>query len=469
MYETSDKVKQQIINLPHKPGVYFFYDQGRHVIYIGKAADLKERINSHFRNPLSARDFNKVKNTEKITSIECQSEIEALFLEPEFIKRYQPKYNVEWKDNKNFLYVEIKKDNIPEIKLVRKPYKKPSMVFYGPYVDSKAIRRALRLLTRIFPIKYSERGAFRPGIRWHQEIIEKMFPKANFYRRIKLFFQGKVGKLIKEFQDEMNQSVKHQQFEKAALFRDRIKALVHVKETAIFRKEESESIKADQGLIELKKVLKLKNFPNLIEAYDISNIFGSEAVGSIVYFKGGVSDKSNYKRFRIRLVKGINDYGMMKEVLDRRFNNKKNIPDLVLIDGGKGHLGVVLKTVRNISDKIDVVSIAKREEELFIHDDGKGIFEKVILAKNNSALLLIQRIRDEAHRFAITYHRLLRAKKTRHSVLDDIGGVGRITKNKLIKEFKTIENIKKAPLNELRSIVGQKIAIKIKESLGKIK
>ena len=313
------ELKEQIKKIPQKPGVYFFLDKNRRVIYIGKAANLRTRVSSHFKTPvLDARAEQKIKNTARINFVKCESEIEALFLESEFIKRYKPKYNVEWKDEKNFLYVKVKKDEIPELRLKRRPLKEPNAIYYGPYTDSKALRRALKVLSRIFPIKYSEKGALRPGLRLYEEIVKDTL-EFGIMKKLKLFFKGRVGKLLGEFEKEMKKASQSLKFEKAVLYRDRLRALSHIKEIAIFRKEERENMMSDSALLELKNRLGLKNFPHLIEAYDISNIFGREAVGSMVVFKDGIPDKDNYRRFKIRTVKGIDDYEMIQEVLKRRF------------------------------------------------------------------------------------------------------------------------------------------------------
>jgi len=313
------------------------------------------------------------------------------------------------------------------------------------------------------PVKYSDRGALKTAFFWHEEILREMAQSSNILGRVKLFFAGKVKNLIKEFEKDMKNASMNKQFEKAALFRDRIRALEHIREIAIFRKEESEQLRFDVALSQLKKMLQLKNIPCFIEAYDISNIFGKEAVGSLVAFRNGLPDKNNYKRFKIKTVKGIDDYQMIQEVLKRRFQKKDKLPDLILIDGGKGQLNAALKVLEDLPGKIDVISIAKRNEEIFVKV--KNNFQKIVLEKDSPELLLIERIRDEAHRFAIIYHRLLRAKKGRASELDNISGIGEKTKKKLMKKFKTIENIKKTSVEGLIKIVGPKLAKMIKKEL----
>lgn len=462
-YNMVNLIKEQIKNISKSSGVYFFQDKNKNFIYIGKAANLKERVRSHFSNLVSDKDLKKIKETRKITYIETSSEIEALFLESEFIKRYKPKYNVEWKDEKNFLYVRVTKEKIPNLKLVRIPNPEKNVIFYGPYTDSKALRRSLGILSRIFPVKYAGKGAFKRNFIWHEKIVTELFSNRSLLRNIKLFFNGKVGKLIADFKKEMNKAVLNQQFEKAAIFRDKINALSHIKEAAIFQREESEKIRADIALIDIKNTLKLNKIPYKIEAFDISNISGKEAVGSLVSFKEGIPDKKNYRRFRIKKVKGINDYDMMREVLGRRFL-RNDFPDLIIIDGGKGHLGLALKIFN--STKINIISISKKNEEIHFLDKSKVLYKSILLDKKSPALLLIRRIRDESHRFAITYHRLLRSKKITETNLRNILGIGKITEAKLLSKFKNIEHIKKTSTKELENLVGKKIAKKLKASFN---
>ncbi len=461
----SVKLKEIINSLPNKIGVYFFLGEKRKIIYIGKAADIKERVQSHFSNILDTKSRQKIENTKTIEFVECNSEIEALFLEAEFIKRYQPKYNVEWKDEKNFLYVKVTKGPIPDIELARRPLLEPKTEFFGPYTDSTSLRRALRVLTRIFPVRLSEKGALKQSFLWHEKIVKDLFPQKSLYRKIRMFFKGKVAYLIKDFEKEMRKAASKKHFEKAALFRDRIKALYHIKETAIFREEEALRIRSDSALLELKERLNLKNIPRLIEAFDISNIFGKEATGSAVVFKDGIPQKNFYKKFKIKTVKGIDDYKMLREVLGRRFKGFINLPDLVLIDGGKGHLSTALGVFRVLNLNIDVAAIAKKEEDIFIYDNLNGKIKKVRLKMDSPALLLLRRIRDESHRFAITYHKVLRTQKIRSSKLDDILGIGKKTKKRLLEKFKSIGNIKKAPQSKLEALVGEKLAEKIKKEL----
>ncbi|MDY0382291.1 MAG: helix-hairpin-helix domain-containing protein, partial [Atribacterota bacterium] len=222
-----------------------------------------------------------------------------------------------------------------------------------------------------------------------------------------------------------------------------------------------------EALRDLQNYLNLPAPPLSIEAYDISNIQGKNAVGSLVYFHDGIPDKKRYKHFKIKYVQGINDYAMMKEILERRFSDyplqEEGLPDLILVDGGKGQLNIVSQVLNELDLPINLVSLAEREEQLF----QPGRREPVILPKNSAAFFLVQRIRDEAHRFALSYHKKLRSKTIRDSLIDYIPGIGEKKKRLLLSKFKSIEHIRNAAIEELKELpgIGEKTATKIKDIL----
>jgi len=228
--------------------------------------------------------------------------------------------------------------------------------------------------------------------------------------------------------------------------------------------EDKEIKKGHKAVIDLKDKLKLEKLPERIEAFDISNIQGKLSVGSLVVFEKGRPKKKDYRRFRVKRVKGIDDYAMLQEVTERRYkrllSEGKRLPDLVLVDGGRGQLSAVEKTLNNLNLKLPTISIAKKEEEIFKPEDSRSI----ILPSNSDALFLLQRIRDEAHRFAVTYHRRIRSKELRNSKLDLIPGIGAKRKRLLLKHFKSMEDIKNASKVDISKIpgFGDKIAEKIK-------
>jgi len=263
-----------------------------------------------------------------------------------------------------------------------------------------------------------------------------------------LFLEGKKSVLLKDLTKRMHTLSQHREFEEATRIRDRIEAL-----STVVRERVKFNFK--DILQELKQLLRLKKLPTRIEAFDVSNIFGKEAVGSMVAFYNMRFDKSAYRKFKIRTVEGIDDYKMMQEIISRRYkrllDEKLTLPDLIIIDGGRGHLSVAKKKLDELGlHNICVIGIAKEFEHIYT----VGEKEPIRLSKNSGILHLIQRIRDEAHRFAISYHHRLRDKKSSYSQLDDIKGVGEKRKKDLIKHFGAVESIKKARLDELLEAKG---------------
>jgi excinuclease ABC subunit C len=404
----------------------------------------------------------------KIDYTETDSEIEALLLESEMIKRYKPKYNDRWKDEKNFLWIEITtQEKWPKVYTVRRPLPNKNE-YLGPFVDSQAIRKSLRIIRRIFPYittkKYPHDICFWGHIGQCPCYGEdnKSYRK-NIFSLIK-FLKGRKKEVLKNLEKEMKNLALNRNYEKAANIRDKIKALFKVSEMMLGA--DNKKVRSDQALSELKEKLGAEKDLHRIECYDVSNLFGKDATGSMVVFTGGLPDKKAYRRFKIKKVNTINDYASMQEILSRRLfkmNDEKFkvLPDLIVIDGGKGQLSASKKVLDNYNLKIEIIGLAKRNEEIFIKNKGRqagileGTFRKIVLPKDSHALLLLRRIRDEAHRFAIIHHRAMRDKKIKHSELDNIKGVGPSTKTKLLKKFKSVEGIKKANHTELAKIVGE--------------
>jgi len=311
-----------------------------------------------------------------------------------------------------------------------------------------------------------------------------MISKAEYRKRIKeicLFLAGKQKRLLNGLYQEMKEASHNLNYEKAAKVRDKIKsieAILKSQEINLRRKNNKNSYllkkveevegdeieKGQKAVIDLKDKLSLKKLPERIEAFDISNIQGKLSVGSLVVFEKGRPKKKDYRRFRVNKVKGIDDYAMLQEVTERRYkrllSEGKRLPDLVLIDGGRGQLSAVEKILNNLNLELPIISIAKKEEEIFKQEFHKPI----ILPSNSESLFLLQRIRDEAHRFAVTYHRRIRSKELRNSKLDLIPGIGNKRKRLLLEHFKSIEDIKNASKVEISKIpgFGDKIAEKIK-------
>lgn len=370
----------KIYNLPRTAGVYAFKDK-RDFLYIGKAVNIKNRVKNHFSQP-TYKDKMFLDKTQKTGYIKTDSEIEALILESELIKKYKPKYNTLWKDDKNYFYVTI--TDRGQVFLTHRPSA------LGPFVDGNAIKKVLKILRKVFPYYAQKKHPKGPCSWCHLGLCPGPEPDLKKHRKninnLKAVLKGKSRKVLKDLKREMKKSSKEKEFEKAAELRDKIFFLEKVLENArIFEDLNHPSS---------------KNIPKRIEAYDISNIQGQLAVGSMVVFINGLPAKNLYRKFKIKITGKPNDTAMIKEVLKRRLKHKEwPLPDLFLIDGGKPQLSAAKEIIKNIS----VAALAKKNNELFFN-------KKPVLLKNlpKEFSNLILRLRDEAHRFAITYHKKLR-------------------------------------------------------------
>ncbi len=400
------KIKKELQSLPRRPGVYLFKGERGQVLYIGKATSLRDRVRSYFsgHDSRGERIRQLVALTRKIDFYETPGVLEALILESNLIHEYQPKYNVEGKDDKSFSYFVITQEEFPRVLIVRETdlgdYSPRSI--FGPYKSQKQMRAALKIMRRIFPFhalkQKTEKGCldyqmgFCPGP--YDGGISKQAYKKNIHA-IRQLLKGKKKSLVKQMRREMKEVSDKQDFERAARLRDQIRALRHLRDVALIEKE---------PLLE-----ELGRSAFRIEAYDISNIGGRYAAGSMVVFHGTESQKSEYRKFKIQTISGINDVGAMEEVLKRRFSNDWPVPDLIVLDGGKGHWNRGKEVLKNLGFSIPLIAVAKgpTRKKLDIYKDSIGDTRVQKWLKN---LKNIERVRDEAHRFAITYHRKLREK-----------------------------------------------------------
>jgi len=463
-------IKQQLQSLPITPGVYFFKDKKGHIIYIGKASILKRRVSSYFaKNHKDHKTPILVENIVDIAWIETASEVEALFLEAEFIKRHKPLYNVREKDDKNFIFIRITmQEDFPTVSLVRRPADDKSR-YFGPFVQSYGVRQALRYLRKVFPYfvkdkhKYSSKLEYQIGVLPRPDISKSDYRKQ--IRKLVLVLEGKSTQLIDQLQKDIGKLSKKRSYEEAAELRNQFLALKALNSRVIFGGEEKITIGVDSALFELAQVLELKQSPRRIECYDISNFAGGDSVSSMVVFSDGLPDTKAYRHFKMR-TRGPNDFAMMQETLTRRFSERNKAwprPDLIIVDGGKGQLSSSKKTLDSMGVKVLAVGLAKRFETLVV--DSEDISPSTTLRKEggyymfnfeaNSALLhLLQRVRDEAHRFAVGYHTHLRNTRTKRSILDDIDGVGPATRKKLIRAFGSVVGIKQASRADIAKVVG---------------
>ena len=592
-----------IKNLPDKPGVYLMKNSLGEVIYVGKAKVLKNRVKSYFQKSKNHSEKVKVmvKNIAEFEYIVTDSEMEALILECNLIKKYSPKYNILLKDDKFYPFIKITvNDDYPRVFVTRR-FAKDGSKYFGPYTNGSAVYETLDLIYKIFPLRncklvIKENGEkVRPCLNYH---IKKCLgpcgghiSKEEYGKMINDIIDilsGKETYITKMLKSDMEKAAEELEFEKAASLRDKILSINAIaekqkifktmegdedfinieqdekdsciqvffsrdgkvigREHFIFentanegigeiiedfigsfyggtakipktiyvpqidnfdlmeeyltikrgakvwikvpqkgqKKEMLEMVKNNAritlekfkdkylkdkeinriSLLELQDLLELEECPQRIEAYDISNIQGVDSVGTMIVFEEGRAKNSDYRRFKIKTVKGANDYDSMREILTRRFNNGldeiraiqqrdlklsagkfSTFPDLIMMDGGKGQVNVALEVLQSLNIDIPVCGLVKDDKH-----QTRGIIynnNELIINKSSNLMQLIRRIQDEVHRFAITYHRSLRDKRTLHSVLDDIPYVGEKRRRALLMKFGSVDNIKKASMQEL--------------------
>jgi excinuclease ABC subunit C len=490
------KIQDKLNELPKSPGVYFHKDKDGNIIYVGKAAVLKNRVRQYFQASRS-RDPKTEALVAEIADIDwmvVESELEALFLEGEMIRRYMPRYNILLRDDKSLSYIRIDYDSdYPTVTTTRRPLDDGAK-YYGPYFSTIAVRQSLKLLRRIFPFATGKKyGQKRASLDYHLGLdpgLEQNKTDMNEYRanlrKLIAVIQGKRKSIAKELEKDMKAAAKTQDFEMAAKLRNRLIWLQGLDKQVIFSNKEFLDISKDHALNELVNLLSLNKYPYRIEGYDISHMQGSDVVASMVVFTNGVSDKAQYRKFKTRIDQN-NDFYNMNETLKRRLSDKNRkawgIPSLVLIDGGKGQLDAAIRARDEMGcDKLAFIGLAKREEQVVIqiaksnvelnekvlHDLGgfttiSQDFILVNLPKNTNLVKLLQRIRDESHRFAVTYHSVLKVKRQTASLLDDVPGVGPATRKKLLRHFGSLKGIREADMTELKTLVGSSKAMSIKK------
>lgn len=419
--EEQNNISLLIKDIPNIPGVYIFSNQKEEIIYIGKAVNLKNRVSSYFRanNSLNSAKRAMVREVTNIEIKPCDGEIEALILESNLIKKYNPKYNVLLKDDKSYSYLVWTKEDFPRIFVAHKTYidkHLDKLEYLGPFVSGESLRKTLKILRRHFPYRSCKTMPKTPCIYYKLgkcdapciKNIDKITYRDNLNNIIEIM-KGKSKIILKKLHIQMQSYAKLQKFEQALEIKQQIESLEKVSlHKGIIQTSKSYKHKYIE---ELQSLLKLDKLPKRIEGYDSSHFHGDKAVVSMVVFENGKPAKDQYRKFRIQLPpEGGDDFYNLNQALTRRFKRKDwPIPDLILIDGGKGQLSTVIKVQQkgNIEFKsIPIISLAKRLEEIYIPDRDKPI----LLPKSSKSLQILQQIRDEAHRFAVTYHRKLRDK-----------------------------------------------------------
>lgn len=485
-------LENKLKTLPNEAGVYFHKSKNGEVIYVGKAAVLKNRVRQYFQSsrPFDPKTEALVAEIADVDWITVETELDALFLESEMIKRYKPRYNILLRDDKSQLYIRIPmKEKYPAVSFTRGPLDDGAQ-YFGPYYNGWAIKKAMKYLRKVFPYSTHSPMPKRVCLQYHiglcPGVEEEKIPEKEYKASLKkliLYLKGGRHEVVKQIEKEMKQFAKISEFEKAGHARDQLRDLKELQRQIVFSDKEFMDISKDEALVGLKNLLGLPTVPKRIEGYDISHMSGTNNVASMVVATNGLADKASYRKFKMR-IPGNNDFAHMNETMARRFSGRHKdwpTPDLILIDGGKGQLSSALSALEEAGIAIPTIGLAKREEEIVVHKlrsnvavsaDYAGAWVKdsddfiVINLKNDDHITkLLQRIRDESHRFAVSYHTHLKRTGQTTSALDDIPSVGPKTRKKLLKEFGSVSAIQSATVTDIAKLVGLTRAKTIKEHL----
>ncbi|HEX2748611.1 MAG TPA: excinuclease ABC subunit UvrC [Verrucomicrobiales bacterium] len=496
-------------DVPHQPGVYLMHDRLNRIIYVGKAKDLRKRLSNYFQ-PARSRLVD-LKTRALIRSIwnfeyhTVRNEPESLLLEQKLIKEYRPKYNVSFRDDKRFLLLKIHPDEPwPRFHLTRMR-KDDGARYFGPFAHSGSLRATLGWMQRQFglracrPLEPNEndyRHCNNDIIRNCSAPCMGRITRTEYLQRVQEacnFLDGKAREHLKEIEAEMLKAAEDLDFERAADLRDMLidfkKTVTPVRRFTRRRGVPGAAINPMEDVKELGEVLQLNGPPLVMECFDISNISSNHIVASMVRFRDGMPDSGNYRRYRIRTVKGQNDFASMSEVVRRRYSRILlegrsrlgedadfsqedpleamrrlereqqeaspapfvRLPDLVIVDGGKGQLSSAYGEIQRLGlHHLPIIGLAKEREEVFFPDKT----DPLVMPHTMGALRLLQRIRDEAHRWANGYHQLLMKRRVEESVLDDIPGISENRKAALLKEFGSVARLRKQTPEALARVSG---------------
>ncbi|GAB1400569.1 excinuclease ABC subunit UvrC [Aminivibrio sp.] len=470
---TREAAKKLLKNLPDRPGIYLMRDDTGAVIYVGKAKSLKKRVSSYFRHDsfASPRLKKLVDSIADISVIRTESEVEALILEAKLIRKYRPFFNIALKMSDKYPYIKITEGAFPRIVVTRQRGKDDAL-YFGPFVNAGDVRSLLRLIERYFPLRICTRDIdpeaaakknVRPCLQYslgrclgpcgglvtpsvYQERVDDVI----------LLLQGQSSEVVERLRKRMDKAAGSLAFEEAGRLRDTIRAIWRITRQRI-TSPLREDFDGDmwQCLNRLQQHLAMPVLPWRIDGFDISHMSGKETYGVVVVFEQGVPNRSLYRRFKIRTVEGVDDFRSIGETVSRRYGStlkgNEPLPQLVLIDGGPIQLEFAKKSLQDLGlAELSVVSLAK-EEELIYHSSGK---EPLRLDFSDPALRLLQRVRDESHRFAVESHRTSRSSRLRRSLLEDIPGIGKHRTAQLLGRFGSIRNILNLSAEELSTAPG---------------
>lgn len=499
---------KKVHEVPHKPGVYLMRDRFNRVIYVGKARDLRKRVGSYFMpSKMAVADLKTRAMLDAVWDFEThtvQSEAESILLEGKLIKEYRPRYNVSFRDDKRFLVVKVDQtEEWPRFRLAR--FKKDDNArYFGPYAHAGALRQTLNFMRKKFGVLTFGRGSptereLKSSTYQVPMKLSEITPEIYRERVAQAceFLEGHSREMMAELEKQMRAQAEKLDFEKAAELRNMLEDLRRTtRPTRRFtRGSLPTTIDPEADVRALADALQLPNIPRVMECFDISNISATHVVASMVCFRDGVPDKNCYRRYRIRTVEGQDDFASMAEVVRRRYSrilleardvnpdsaefsqenpaealerqstinsqpsavNLVRLPDLIIVDGGKGQLSSACKELQRLGlHDLPIIGLAKEHEE--IYRPGRAL--PLQLPEDSGALRLLQRIRDEAHRFANAYHQLLMKKRVGESILDDCPGVSQHRKNLLLRKFGSVKRLRRASVEEIAATdgIGTKLA-----------
>jgi excinuclease ABC subunit C len=465
-------LKEKVRRLPETPGVYLMKDRLGRILYVGKAKALKKRVSSYFTPSRAQTVHPKIRALigliHDFDTIEVKSEPEALLLEGKLIKQWKPRYNTDFTDDKRFLLVRVDlAETLPRFRLSR-IRKEDRSRYFGPFAHSGLLRKTLAQMRRQFGVLLGDATPQRRDDgTWqlYNDVREELYGFENIvtpeaYReRVTAacaFLDGKSLEWLETLRAEMRVAAEKQAFEQAAELRDVVLALEKtLAKTRKFERNRPIITTDEAAITELGNALALDPAPRVLECFDISHISGTYCVASMVRFQDGRPDKAHYRRFQIRSFIGNDDFRAMEEVVGRRYRRLSEegapMPDLVVIDGGRGQIGAALKAFLALDlTPPALIGLAKKHETIIFPDERAPLN----LPLQSPALHMLQRLRDEAHRFANTYNADLRSQKIRESVLDDFPGLGPVRRAALLAHFGDIDRLRRADVEKLSTVPG---------------
>ncbi len=467
-------LKEKLILLPNKPGIYQMLDSVGKILYVGKAKNLKKRVSSYFRkNIIDKKTAALMEKVCDIETIVTENENQALLLEANLIKQHHPRYNIIFRDDKAYPYLFLSQHKFPRLDYARnKKHEKGR--YFGPYPNTGSVRNTLALIQKLFKLRQCSdiffKSRSRPCLQYQINRCTapcvKYVNEKDYNTQVQdavLFLKNKKSTILKEIKSRMQKASLQLEFEKAAHYRDLLEKLQQLQDQAFDAFDVAEQIEAiaHKQLMEkfeaLKIILDLQEIPSQIECFDISHTNGTNTKASCVVFGVEGAIKKLYRQFDINNITPGDDYAAMKQVLTRRYSKNKLLPDLIIVDGGKGQLKQAEMVLKELNiNHITLLGVAKGEgrkpglEKLYLSSRKSPI----ALKSDHLALHLIQTIRDEAHRFAITAHRKKRGKMQIKSSLENIAGIGKKRRLELLRHFNGLQALQKASVNEISQVPG---------------